>query len=394
MHVKTHVVAQAVRHEQTADSVGNHLVQIALHKAQLTKVVQHVAHCGQVAVAIWYARLCHIESQLVALIYGLIDIPLLGGKLARCRIRTGVIRCIMLVALCTGVYKQQSTRFDKRIVRMAVEYFSVLGEDSGERHTPAIAKGRSFHIAHDLLLHTSYANTLAGNGMHAVAKLCGGIQQLYLAGILHQTHLHDGPHQRLACQRASLLANGEKRIRRHSKQCRQLNGVVVARHGQEVHLAAGGKRSAHGVVERRIRGRSGNARSLCIRGHAGHGAHPDYIVNLKVVGINRFRTRLQVKNGRKTWLIDPKIIQPVAVLTPFVTIVAVLGRRFHIAYKNYDALFAAQQRAQGVAPLEILIHGVYLYSSYSGRESSDRNSPMLFSSRGQIIRTSSMSITI
>ena len=159
----------------------------------------------------------------------------------------------MGVAFGAGVDQQQPARLDLRLVRMAMENLPVLGEDGGERNAPAGTEGGALHLADYLLLDAPEADAFTGRRMHVESEFGGGVKQRDFLRILHQSHLDDGTHQGLAGQRASLLADAEKRIRRHSEQAAELHGVVVAADREEMDTASCGKRGTHGVVERGIR---------------------------------------------------------------------------------------------------------------------------------------------
>ena len=227
--------------------------------------------------------------------------------------------------------------------------------------------------------------------MHCVAYLGRAVKQGDFVRILDKAHLDHGAYQRLRSVRASLLANAVAVCRRDSNERSYLDGVVPARYGQPVHAASGSESLRHVAVESCIRSGVADPCAGGKRGDAGHGARPDYVVNLVVVGIDRLRSGFQIQHCGKARLVYAEVIQPVAVLAPLVGIVAVLGGGVHVAQENDQTFFAVKQRAQPVAPFEIFVHD-YLNFSYCGIDTSVRSS--LTSSLGQTISTSFPSITI
>ena len=71
-------------------------------------------------------------------------------------------------------------------MQVVVEGFSVLGEDGGEGYAPALCKGHGFHLAHYFLLHDAWNYGIPCHGMHLVAKVAGGVNGLYLYGLLDE----------------------------------------------------------------------------------------------------------------------------------------------------------------------------------------------------------------
>ena len=91
VHVKSHVVSESVRHEKAGDAFPHHVLNFPADYAERPEVVEHVRGDGKMHVAICHTRAGEAERQLVALVHGIIYIPLLRGVSASCRIGAGEV---------------------------------------------------------------------------------------------------------------------------------------------------------------------------------------------------------------------------------------------------------------------------------------------------------------
>ena len=94
----------------------------------------------------------------------------------------------MVVVLHSGINHQQFSGLQHLVMGMAVEDFSVLGEDGGERHAPALCQRYAFHVAHYLLLHYAKLHAAPCHSVHLLAKVARVVNLRYLQVILNQPH--------------------------------------------------------------------------------------------------------------------------------------------------------------------------------------------------------------
>ena len=132
MNIQAHIVTEAMRHEKTGDSAGNHFVDVSLHKSQVAEALKHVTDGGKVHFTIGDARTCKAESQLIAAFYYVIYIFLLRSEFSGTRIGPGKVGSIMSVAFRSGIDNKQPARSDDLMMGVVVEGFPVLGKNGGK----------------------------------------------------------------------------------------------------------------------------------------------------------------------------------------------------------------------------------------------------------------------
>ena len=109
-----------------------------MDQVQGLEAVQHLAGYGKMDVTVSGTGLSEAECQFIAFVYYLIYIPLLGRELSGSWICAGEVRCVVEIALCTGVNDHKFSGLDDFVVKMVVQGFSVLGKDGGEGNAPAL----------------------------------------------------------------------------------------------------------------------------------------------------------------------------------------------------------------------------------------------------------------
>ena len=324
MHVQAHVVAQAVRLEEAGDALGYHLVQVSLYQAQGAEALQHLAGRGQVYFPVGNAGLGQGEGQLVAFIDNLVNLPLFLRELAAGGIGAGEVAGIVLVALHAGVNHHKFAGFNHSGMAVVVQGFSVLGEDGGERNAPALGQRHSFHLTHNFLFDDADLDGIPGGRMHLVAQVAGVVQRFNFDGFFDQALRNDGFDECLGG-----LAAG--------RQLLQPEGVEIAAGRQEMDRPSALKCQGHGIFHGRIGRGVGDTHGIGLGTDTGLRAHPDDIVNIHIIGKEGFRTGVDVQDGGHQGLIQAPVIEPGAVLTPFVAVVLVLGRSFGVSYEKNDA---------------------------------------------------------
>ena len=256
VNVKSHVVAESVRLEQSGDAFVKHIVQIAAHDVQRSEILQHQLGDGQMNVPIGDSRLCQIERQLVAVADYLIDVPLLLGELAAGRQGTGEIRGVVHIILGTGVDHHQFARLDDLVVQMIVQSLTMLGKDCRERHAPTFAEGHTLHLADNLLLDDPDLDAVAGHSMHPLSESSGIINLLDLTLLLDKPHRDDSLHEFLGGVLAAVLVDrgdtGHILIG-YSHKGGEFHRVVVAARRKEMNIPACGQSLSDGDVQRTVR---------------------------------------------------------------------------------------------------------------------------------------------
>ena len=227
MYVKTHVVPQAVRHEEPAVTLGCELGGVALHKAEFAETSEHVLHGSDMHAAVAHARLSQAEGQLIAFIDNLVDLPLACGVAAACRVGAGEVGGVVLVALHARIDHQQLAALKRQLVAVAMEDLAMLGEDGREAHAPAFCEGDALHRAHYRLLHRAELHAAAGCRVHLNAQIGGMVEKHDFLALLDKAKGHKGAHQRERGCRATLLSLTEMLLGLQTGQFGELECVVV-----------------------------------------------------------------------------------------------------------------------------------------------------------------------
>ena len=129
MDIHTHVVAEAVRHEQTGNSGFYHALDITADDIECAETLKHEGHSLAMHVPVCRSRLGEIECQFVAVAHNLVNIPLLCGELAACRICTCEVGSVMHIVLGTGVDYHQFARLYNLVMQMVMQCLAMLCEN-------------------------------------------------------------------------------------------------------------------------------------------------------------------------------------------------------------------------------------------------------------------------
>ena len=132
MDIHTHVVAEAVRHEQACHARFYHALDITADDIECAETLKHEGHSLDMHVPVCRSRLGEIESQLVAVAHNLVNIPLLCGELAACRICTCEVGSVMHIVLGTGIDYHQLARFYNLVMQMVMQCLAMLCENCGK----------------------------------------------------------------------------------------------------------------------------------------------------------------------------------------------------------------------------------------------------------------------
>ena len=292
------------------------------------KTVQHAAGGGQVDVAVGGARLGQAERQFVAVADDLVDLALLLRKLAAGRIGAGKVGGIVLIAFGTGVDDHQLARFDDLVMQVVVQGLAVLGQDGRERDAPALGQGYAFHLADDLLFDDARNDAVARDGMHLVTEGAGVVDRGDFNLFLDQSHRDDRLDQR------------EGTAVGRAQQFHQFQRIVVAGRRKVMDRTAGGEGFLYIRFQRAIRLRGGDAHKGSFRRDGRLRAHPDDVPDLHIVRIDGLFAALDVEDCGVLGIIQPEIIKPGTILTPFVAVVLVLCRGFDVADEKDDSFLA------------------------------------------------------
>ena len=329
MDIEAHVVAQAMRLEQTGDAQADHLIQVAVDQADGRQAFQHLARDGQVDVPVGRPRLGQAERMFVAVADDLVDLALLRGELSGGRIGTRKVGCIVLIALGTGIDHHQLARLDHLVMQVVVQRLAMLGQDGREGNAPPLGQGNALHLTDDFLLDDTRNDAVAGDGMHLVTQGARVVDRGDFHGFLDQTHRHHRLDQR------------QGRLLGRASQLHQAQGVEIAARRQVMDLPSGRDGLGHVLVEFPVGFRGFHADALRLRGDRRLGAHPDDVTDFHIVCIDSLFPAFDIEDGPVHRVIQTEIIEPGTVLAPFITIVLVLGRRLGVADEQHDALFPA-----------------------------------------------------
>ena len=219
---------------------------------------------------------------------------------------------------------------------MIMKHFAVLCEDGGKAYSPSFRQSNAFHLSHNFLLNAADADALAGNGVHLLPENPGSIQfHDFLRG-LYQPHADDGAYQSFG--------------RFINSEALQFKGIIISGWWYRVDGTSLDNGLGYGPIEFRVGSAMRHTHEGGLFCHRRLGAHPDYVIDADIIGINGLRTGVQIENCGKSRFVDPEIIEPGAVLAEFITIVFVLGRSLDIADENGNTLFAFQKRAKLFTP--------------------------------------------
>ena len=161
VHINSHEVAEAVRHEVSGKIGSHHLLHISDEEALLLEVLAHHAVGVGVHIAPVDAGLHHLLALSVHVQHGLVDEALLGGELSVHRAHGGDIAGVALV-LGSHVHQQP----------LAIVHLTVVG-------------GASMSVVEDAAVTSRSANR--NEGILAAASLeVGGVQEGGLdLGLVH-----------------------------------------------------------------------------------------------------------------------------------------------------------------------------------------------------------------
>ena len=317
MYVKAHIVAKAVRHEQTGGSCCHSFVHITLHKAEVLEALKHETNDCKMDVLIADARPCQPQREVVAFRNYRVYFFLLLGEAAAAGQSAGEIRAVVAGYLRAGVDDGQTAFGDYLVMRMVVQCLTVLRQDGGEGRHVASADYHAFHHTHEVLLQQAGLHDLRGSHVHGVAEVAGYVNLLYLARFLDEAHLHYGFDEFLA--RAVLHL-----VERNAQKFVEDNHVAVAVLRQEMHLAAFGHGFLQNLLKLCHRGCLSHTYLFGTAGHQGLRSHPDDVVEVYIVAEDNLFSALHIDDGRHVWLIYTEIVKPGAVLTEGVLVVTVV----------------------------------------------------------------------
>ena len=188
MNIKSHVVAETVRHKEASDAVSGKLSRVTGDKASSLQSFEHLGNSRDMNLAIGDAGTNHREGKLIATVDEVVDFFLLRGELSAARVGTREVGGIVDVALGTGIHHKETSRSDYLVMGVVVQSLTVLRENCGERHAPALREGNALHPPDNLLFKHTGTASLACNRVHLDSEVAGIVNRLYFTVLLNKAH--------------------------------------------------------------------------------------------------------------------------------------------------------------------------------------------------------------
>ena len=119
-----------------------------------------------------------------------------------------------------------------------------------------------------------------------------------------------------------------------------------------MHLASCGDSLLYGFAYVHVRSGGGDSYALGLGFYGRLGSHPDDVPDLHVVGVDRLLSGFNVDGCSEARIVKTEVVQPGAVLPPFVAVVLVLGRGLYVSdEENYSfAALCDKLVEKGLAP--------------------------------------------
>ena len=324
VNIEAHHVAKAVRHEERMSAVGYDVVDVALEDSKVFVALSKDAAGGGMNLLIGDAGTGDADGLHVGGKNQLVDGALAVGIVSADGNGTGDVATVVVGSLATGIHYEKASGGELVAVAVVVEYFAMGGHDDGEGEGPSGHLGCAFHKAGQFVFVAVAGGHLHGSYMHVVGGSDGTFDVFDLFGALDGTLFYasqDEFHGGIAAYSFFLDA----------EQGAELVEVVGTIGGEIVDFACFADGFDAEGLQVGERAAVVDAYRSGLIGYGGHGAGPDDVVDVDIVGEEIVFAIVAVEHAYEVGMLKAEEIEEGAVLAESIGVVGVVEWGFVIA---------------------------------------------------------------